>query len=118
MISLGTDILSIARLKRVWLRFPRAFEHKILSPKEQQVFQNISSESSKLQFLAGRFCAKEAIFKALYPEEILSWKRISILSDDSSKKPSVFVDEKLRQDISLSISHEQEYAVAVSVVKR
>lgn len=118
MISLGSDILSITRLQRVWLRFPRAFAQKILSHKEQQVYQNISSESSKLQFLAGRFCAKEAVFKALYPDKIVSWKRISILSNNYCKKPAVFVDEKLRPDISLSISHEQEYAVAVSVVEQ
>lgn len=118
MISLGSDILSISRLTRVWLRFPRAFEHKILSASEQEIYKTISSDTSKLQFLAGRFCAKEAVFKALCPQEILTWKRISILSYDSIKKPKVFIDGKHRTDVSLSISHEEEYAMAVSVVER
>lgn len=113
MVSIGTDILSIPRITRVWRRFPEALVKRILSPAEQQNFKKISDESSKIRFLAGRFCGKEAVFKAA--QEPLTWKMVSLLPAERSPMPVVFVNGQLRKDLSVSISHEQEFAISVAI---
>ncbi len=114
MISVGTDIVAVQRVAQVWHRFQNAFVKKILSFDEQKHFLKISDENSKLRFLAGRFCGKEAVFKA--SQEPLTWKMVSLLpTDESPAKPLVFVNQKVRDDLSLSISHEQDFAISVAI---
>lgn len=111
---IGTDILSLKRLKGVWDRFPRRIVDKILSENEKEQFKLIGSERRRLEFLGGRFCGKEAIFKAA--EEALTWKRLSILPQLKGR-PRIFIDGKLAVGMEVSISHEEEFVIATAITK-
>jgi len=74
---------------------------KILTQHEQVEFE---SSANKRNYLAGRWAAKEAIFKATGRTT-----NFSILNDQSGK-PYVLEDQK----INVSISHDGDYAMAVA----
>lgn len=113
-MHIGTDIISLKRLGRVFQKFPTKLAHKILSTSEWEVFSQISNDRRRLEFLGGRFCGKEAIFKAAGRED-LTWKRVSILRNASSNQPKVFIDDLLVESLKVSISHEEEFAVATAI---
>ncbi len=65
------------------------FSRRILSPLEQKEFDNLlvvgkdttnrtSMDTRLTDFLAVRWAAKEACYKAFYPNEKLTWKNITI----------------------------------------
>lgn len=113
---IGTDILSIKRLERVLLLYPEKLLKRILSQPELKQFQDIQTEKRRLEYLCGRFSAKEAIFKATPSSSSLTWKRISILSELDTGKPLVYIDGKLMKGwMEISISHEEKYVVAVAI---
>lgn len=62
---------------------------------------------------AGKFCAKEAVIKAI--DQKLSMKAIEILNDESGKV-TVFIDGEPKKDIFCTISHTSDYAVAFVVI--
>ena len=115
-MQLGTDILSLKRLKRVFDRFKDRLPQKLLSDPETLFYTKIPNEKRRLEFLAGRFCAKEAIFKATSDEiPSLTWKRVSIVSWGGRKRPSIWIDGREAAGIKVSISHEDEYATSTAV---
>ena len=114
-MQIGTDILSLKRLKVVFDRFKYKFVNKILSATELKVYNSISNERRRLEYLGGRFCGKEAIFKASPAEsENLTWKRVSIVRNDWNK-PTVLINEKEEKNIKISISHEEEFVTATVI---
>lgn len=115
---IGTDILSLKRLKGVLARFPRRIVDKLLSEPEKKQFQLLGSDRRRLEFLGGRFCGKEAIFKAA-DLAALTWKRVSILPPPGMKgRPRVFIDGNLAEEMEISISHEEEFVVATAICFR
>ena len=64
---------------------------------------------------AGKFCAKEAVLKAVNTK--LGMKEVEIINS-SSGKPFVYIKGKKKNNISCSISHTEEYAVAFVVVNK
>ncbi len=61
--GIGTDIISINRIAQ--LKNKEAFIKKILSQQEIAVYETFKSPKRQQEFLAGRFAAKEALYKAL-----------------------------------------------------
>lgn len=114
-MKIGTDILSFKRFSLVLNKFENRLTNKILSKAEKELYLNISSERRRLEFLGGRFCGKEAIFKAVDDcGTNLTWQRLSILPT-SKGAPEIFIDGKKANNMILSISHEQEYAIATAI---
>jgi holo-[acyl-carrier protein] synthase len=62
IFGIGTDILELARIKRVYERYGDRFAARLLLEDEQALF---SKAKNKVRFLGMRFAAKEAIAKAL-----------------------------------------------------
>lgn len=108
--GIGIDICQISRMKENMNR-------RILSNKENIIFQNIKLEKRKIEFLAGRFAAKEAIYKALsgIKSKVLM-RDLTIIYDDFGKP---YLDHPKWDDIHvhLSISHEKDYAIAQALVE-
>lgn len=113
VMQVGTDILSLRRLKSVFDRFKGKFAHKILSESELNVYNSIQNERRRLEYLGGRFCGKEAIFKA-YETENLTWKQVSIMRNDRNK-PIVLINGIEQKNMKISISHEEEFATATAI---
>ena len=98
--GIGTDIVKLSRIKLSNLSF--------LAPEEIAIFKTLS-QSQKIQFLGGRWAAKEAIFKA-WKNCPKNFKKLVILNNDQGL-PYL----KDNPNILLSISHEVDYAVAYSI---
>ena len=113
----GTDIIEINRIKESIESLGDTFKNKIYTEKEIEYCEG--KKNSKYQHYAGRFAAKEAIFKAV--SELLddkfeiSWGDAQVLDDEKGKPRITFTSKKLEEkieSIDISISHCKEYAVA------
>lgn len=114
--GIGIDILELARVRAILERTPH-FYKKILSKEEQMLFERLSSKKRQVEFLAGRFSAKEAFSKA-YGTGIgkeVGFHDISILYDERGK-PVIHFKEELC--VHVSISHSQHYVVAEVIIER
>ena len=116
-ILTGTDIIEIIRIKESIESLGENFKNKIYTEKEIEYCE--SKKNVKFQHYAGRFAAKEAIFKAV--SELLdnkfeiSWKDAEILNDDNGKPRVTFASKKIQEkidNIDISISHCKDYAIA------
>lgn len=63
IIGIGLDLTEIPRIAKAYEKQP-SFPTKVLTENEQQVFNQLNGKR-KMEFLAGRFAAKEAFSKAL-----------------------------------------------------
>ena len=62
IFGVGTDLIEVARVERVWNRFGEHFAARVLMADELALF---AESTNKVRFLAMRFAAKEAIVKAM-----------------------------------------------------
>lgn len=114
--GIGIDLLEISRIKELFSRQPD-FRRRILTAKEDAYFQELS-EHRQIEFLAGRFAAKEAFSKA-YGTGIggeVSFLDIEILPD--SKNKPILQTKVYSGNIHLSISHSAEFAVAQVILEK
>ncbi len=119
-IYCGTDIIEVERIKKAIISTPK-FQEKIFTPAEISYAES-KSDITKYQHYAGRFAAKEAIYKSIsdiYAHVELG--QIEITNDnDNYNRPRVTIYNsefnKLAQNmqIDVSISHIKDYAIAYS----
>ncbi|MDQ0208557.1 holo-ACP synthase [Alkalicoccobacillus murimartini] len=109
--GIGIDIIELERIEKALKRNAR-FEERILTEAERMASQKYSV-SRKIEFLAGRFAAKEAFVKASGVKR-LSWLDIEILNDGQGKPRLTGPIDGL---IHVSISHSQDYAVAQVIIE-
>ncbi len=121
MTGIGTDLVHIPRIKKIFDRFGDLFLDKILSGEEKILFFQLENTRA-IAFLAKRFAAKEAVAKALSTGigSQVAFKEISI-SNLPNGKPEVILKGKahslgLNKEIHISISDEKEYALAFAMV--
>ncbi|MEG0823511.1 MAG: holo-ACP synthase [Erysipelotrichaceae bacterium] len=82
------------------------FIERVLTKNELSIYDNISNDKRKLEFLAGRFCAKEAIFKAYGKQQIGCFLEIEILMDEEGRP--IANDEHIK----VSIAHSNDNAIS------
>lgn len=109
----GVDIIEILRIRRSVENFGDRFLNRIFNPQEIAYAQ---SHTIPFQHYAGRFAAKEAIYKAL-GDKTISWKDITVLNDENGR-PFCQLTKAFRGKIHLSISHTRYYAIANAIVER
>jgi holo-[acyl-carrier protein] synthase len=119
-ISVGVDIIEIARIQRAVDRWGERFIGRIYTAKEAARYRERVPE------LAARFAAKEAISKALGTGLLgVSWNEMEVLPNRRGK-PLVTLHGKARARAeflglaqwAISLSHTDEYAVAFVVATR
>ena len=108
MILAGVDIESVTRFKNLYTN--ESFINTIFTQKE---IDYCMGKSEPYISFAGKFCAKEAVIKAVSTK--LGMKEIEIINS-SSGKPFVYIKGDKQDNISCSISHTEEYAVAFVIV--
>lgn len=116
--GVGVDIVSIGRIRRIMNDSPR-FVERILTDKEQ-VQMTAMNLPRKIEFVAGRFAAKEAVGKALGTGiGSVSFLDIEIFSE-ASGRPSVQINQDRFKKFyyHLSISHTDEWAIAYALVEQ
>jgi holo-[acyl-carrier protein] synthase len=113
IIGTGVDITEVRRLREAVEKWGEGFLNRVFTKKE---LDNAKTRGSLYQHLAGRFAAKEAVFKALGDKE-LSWKDVQILNDPDGKPCCLILNGKGRKmDVHVSISHVKNYAVANAII--
>ena len=116
MISVGNDIEEVSRFKRLLEIKPQLLQ-KIFSQYEWEY----SSSKNQAQTLAGIWCAKEAVVKALFRYEILDIRNV-LIKHHHSGAPYVDNIENFNLfknfEFSISISHTKNYASAVCIVQK
>lgn len=115
IIGIGVDIVELDRIKEILERTPK-FIDRILTINEKKEYETLS-ESRKVEFLAGRFAAKEAFSKALGTGigSKLSFLQIEIKKDELGKP---FISSHIDDRIHLSISHSKQFAIAQVVLEK
>lgn len=117
MISgIGIDIVELKRIEKAQSRNER-FVNRILTKKELEKYYSYASSRRKIEFLAGRFAAKEAFVKAVGTGigKEYSFQDMEVLSDKQGK-PQLFVKNQ-NDRIFVSISHSEAYAVAQVIIE-
>jgi holo-[acyl-carrier protein] synthase len=116
----GTDIIEISRIKESIERTGETFLNIIYTPKEIEYCE--SKRNAKYYHYAGRFAAKEAIYKAvstLLDDKFgISWHNAQVINDKNGNPKIEFIGIKFKQikSIDISISHCKEYAVSTVTV--
>lgn len=120
IIGTGVDIVSLKRISEIHSRHPESFFKRILSQSERPDFE---SARNKAAYLAKRFAAKEAVVKALgtgigrglcftdivIDHEPLGRPIVRFITDIKG----VAIEDL---EIHISISDEQEFAVAYVII--
>lgn len=104
IVGIGCDIVEIKRVQR----HQEGLAKKLLSEREYAIYRTLG-EKRQLTFLAGRFAAKEAIFKACNETLVLS--SIEVLNDEQGKP----ICEIEKYQVHISIAHEDAYAIAYAI---
>jgi holo-[acyl-carrier protein] synthase len=118
MAGVGIDLLEIDRMERALARRPRLAE-RLFTPGERA---EAARRGRQAQYFASRFCAKEAVVKALALE---SWNPHEIeivgggdgpprvrLSGDAAHRAAT-----LGVDLEISITHSRTMAGAMAVTR-
>jgi len=108
MRNVGIDIVENARIKKA---MSDAFVKKVLSDAERERYEGFS-EGRKIEFLSGRFAAKEAVIKCLSGIEVPELTDLNVQNDENGRP---FIEYK-DYEIVLSISHERNYSVAIAIL--
>lgn len=120
-ILCGTDIIEISRIKDSIERSGQTFLKMIFTKDEIEYCE--SKKNSKYYHYAGRFAAKEAIFKAVSPllknKFDISWHNAEVINDKNGNPQIRFLDINIERikNIDISISHCKEYAVATVIAQ-
>lgn len=114
--GIGIDLVEIKQVKKLLDR-QDAFYQRILTPNEQAHYSTLSKHR-QLEFVAGRYAAKEAFSKAMGTGigKNVSFQDIEVLPNEKNKP---IAETKLfAGNVHLSISHTETYAVAQVILEK
>ena len=113
ILGTGIDIIEVSRIEKAVQRWGDDFLNHVFTPPEIKY-------ASKFKFpyrhYAGRFAAKEAIFKAM-GDPNLSWHDVTIINDPTGKPVCHYNNKNFKNRLLISISHSRDYAVASAIVE-
>ena len=115
MISIGTDIVNIERIKK--LVGDKKFLNKIFTYKEIEYCN--SYRNPQIHF-SGKYAAKEAVKKALLSNRIvedISMKGIEVLNKPD-KSPYIILNSFNHIKCNVTISHDGDYAIAFVIIDK
>lgn len=108
-MEIGIDIVENRRIEK---SLNENFISKVLTHNEYLIYKQKKGKK-QLEFICGRFCAKEAIIKCISDFENPPMKDIEILNN-SNGKPMV---KYKNYNILITISHEINYTAAFAILK-
>lgn len=109
ILGIGVDIVDIERIEHC---MNERFLARILTKNEQELMKNYAQER-QVEFVAGRFAAKEAIIKALSNQCFLSMQEIEILHNGKGA-PTCYIEGV---NLLISIAHEKKTAIAYALAQ-
>jgi holo-[acyl-carrier protein] synthase len=118
-VSVGIDILEIERIERALERRPRLAERLFTDGEREYA----NARARPARHLAARFCAKEAVAKAL---ELRAWspRDVEVVVGDGGA-PRVHLSGRAAEragalgvEVRVSLTHAREVAAAVAMLER
>ena len=117
----GTDIIEVSRIQKLIKEKGDKFLNRIYTKNEIDYCE--SKGLNKYQHYAGRFAAKEAVFKVLngepFPDKSLTFKSIEILNANDGAPYINILDDIMidcfDMNLDISISHIKKYATATAI---
>ena len=118
--EVGVDLIDIDRIAAVLKRHPGRFRSRVLTEREDRYC------GTKIDRVAGRWAAKEAVSKVLgLGVRGVGWREIEVLPNFAGQ-PQVLLHGRAAaraarlglDELTVSISHERRMAVAVAVAER
>lgn len=112
-ISIGVDIETIERFENK----DETFLKRIFSPVE---IEYCKSKSSSAQHLAARYCAKEAVFKALSAFGVsgIEYNKIEVFHKNKVPCIRFLSDLENIYKAKLSLSHDKTKAIAYVIIEK
>lgn len=114
-MMVGIDVTHIERIRSLMTRYPDA-ETRFFTARERL---HCRSHTDPMVHFAGTFAAKEAVIKTLRLGRAVAWaRRIEIVRDETGAPTARVLDAGFSDGIMLSISHDENVAIAVAVSPR
>lgn len=120
-ISHGVDLVDCQRLSVVMGRHGQRFMERVFTAAE---IAYCCGKKNKVEHLAGRFAAKEAVLKVLGTgwKNGIAWTDIEVINEPSGQ-PRVYLEGRCREiakelgleTILISISHVKTHAIASAI---
>lgn len=117
IVAVGTDLVSLERIRQVWQRHPDRFLARHFTPAEVEY---CLAHSDPVASLAARFAAKEA-FQKCWTRPI-GWRQVWVSRE--AGRPQLRLEPSLQQVLDqrgwvvhLSLSHERSMALAMVVLE-
>jgi holo-[acyl-carrier protein] synthase len=117
----GIDLVDFPRIEQMFERHGQRFMDRVYTEAEQNY---ANANKNKMEKLAGRFAAKEAILKLLGTgwRGKIAWTDIEIINNEMGQ-PLVKISGQVKQiadklgisEISVSITHTANFAIASAV---
>ena len=117
-IAHGIDLVDFPRIAEMFARHGQRFMDRVFTAAEQEY---ANANKNRMEKLAGRFAAKEAILKLLGTgwRGKIAWTDIEIINNEMGQ-PQVTVSGEVKEiaqrlgigDISVSITHTANFAIA------
>jgi holo-[acyl-carrier protein] synthase len=124
IISIGIDIIEVARIREVLVRTPR-FAERVFTAAERAYCDSRGAVAA--QHYAARFAAKEATLKALQTgwRGGISWQDVEVASKENGAPYLIFTGQVLEvfnnfraTATHLTLSHTSEHAIAQVILER
>ncbi|MBO5179388.1 MAG: holo-ACP synthase [Clostridia bacterium] len=125
MVTCGTDIIKISRVKDSIEKIGETFLKRVYTDEEIEYCE--SRRMCKYQSYAARFAAKEAVYKAISPVDgkEATWKDIEVCKCENGKpyiklygELKKIADKEKIKNIEISLSHDDDYAIACVVIDK
>jgi holo-[acyl-carrier protein] synthase len=115
IIGIGIDIVELERIENLLQKQPR-FPEKVLTGKERVNYESLNGKR-KIEYIAGRFAAKEAFVKAAGTgiSKTFGWHDIEVLNEENGKP---FLLANIECTVHVSITHSNANAVAQVILER
>ncbi len=115
IFGIGLDVVEIDRIEQAYIR-RETFAQRVLTDREHELFCRLKGKR-KVEFLAGRFSAKEAFSKAVGTGiGKIGFLDVEILPDDLGKP--VITQSPFDGNVWVSISHTDTLAVAQVILEK
>jgi holo-[acyl-carrier protein] synthase len=126
IIGIGSDLVALARIERVYTRFGQKLLDRMFSPTEQQ---KIKQSHNPIKTIASRFAAKEAAAKALglAIRRGIRFADFQVSNDDFGKPHLHIAGHAARHlhdlapggaRLHLTLAEERGYAMAFVVIEK
>jgi len=118
-IQVGIDLVEVGRVQRLIEKWGDKFKRRVYTEGEIAFSETLKN---KYESYASRFCAKEALLKAIGTglSHGVRWKDMEVV-DDGRRKPSFSLEGMVAElvggrKVALSLTHTSEHATAIVVL--